>query len=194
LRISSILPLTVVHVEADDRNMKPDLLTRSAPHDSSHDHARPWDRFIARLLASPLDHQLATGHPPQSSRALAIRARQIVSPARRRALAKNWSHVLDRAVQPVVPLTPRAPLCRGAVAAAERDVREMIAILAGCLPIAARGAALASWLLTDGAGPLHNHRSRLELSAAVQEAIRQMGSFSDVPPDGADSDSAKCYW
>ena len=60
----------------------------------------------------------------------------------------------------------------------------MIDDLAGGLPIAARGAALASWLLSDGAGPLHNHRTPIELSAAVREATRQMGSFADTPPDG----------
>lgn len=162
--------------------MKPDVLLRSAPSDSAADHTRPWERFAARLLASSLDRQLAAGRQSQSSLALAIRARQIVSPAGRRELVQHWSHVLDLAVRPPMPLPLHGPLCRGAVAAAEPDVREMIAVLAGGLPIAARGAAIASSLLSDGTGPLHNRHSPLELSAAVQEAIRHMSSFADGRP------------
>ncbi len=154
--------------------MKPDVLLRPAPYDSAPDHARPWERFAARLLASSLDHQLAAGCQPQSSHALAIRARQIVSPAGRRETAQHWSHVLDLAVRPPMPLPLHGTLRRGAVAAAAPDVRDMIDVLAGGLPIAARGAALARSLLTDGTGPLHNRRSPLELGAAVREATRQM--------------------
>jgi hypothetical protein len=168
--------------------MKPDVLLRPAPGNSApgnsasdhsrpwEDHSRPWDRLAVRLLGPSLDRQLATGRPPQSSRALAIRARQIVSPAGRRELAQYWIHVLDLAIRPPVPLPLHGTLSRGAVAAAERDVREMIGVLTGGLPVAARGAALASWLLRDGNGPLHNQSSPLELSAAVQDATRQMGS------------------
>lgn len=165
--------------------MKLGTLLRPAPYDSAPDHYRPWDRFAARLLAPSLDRQLAAGRPPQSSRPLAIRARHIVSSAGRRELAKHWIHVMDLAAGPLVPLPLRGPLCRGDVAAAERDVGEMIDVLAGGLPIAARGAALASWLLSDGTGPLHNQRSPLKLSAAVREATRQMGSFAGTRPDGA---------
>jgi hypothetical protein len=160
--------------------MKPDVLLRPASYDSAPDHSRPWERFAARLQASSLDRQLAAGRQPQSSQALAIRARQIVSPAGRRELAQHWIHVLDLAVRPPTALPLHGPLCRGAVAAAEPDVREMIDVLAGGLPIAARGAAIASLLLSDGTGPLHNRHSPLELSAAVQEATRQMGSSANT--------------
>ena len=166
--------------------MKPDQVLRSAPYNSAPynsapynsapDHGRPWDLFAVRLQAPSLDRQLATGKSPQSSRALAIRARQIVSPAGRRELAQHWTHVLDLAVRPPVPLPLHGTLRRGAVAAAELDVRAMIDVLTGSLPIAARGAAIASWLLSDGIGPLHNPRSPLELRVAVQDATRQMGS------------------
>jgi hypothetical protein len=155
--------------------MKPVVLPRPAPYYSAPDHDRPWDRFAAQLRAPSLDRLLATGRSPQSTRALTIRARQLSSPAGRRELARHWTRILDLAVQLPVPRTPRAPLCRAAVVAAEAEVREMIAVLAGSLPIDARGAASAFSLLRDGTGPLHNSRSPLELSAAVQEATRQMG-------------------
>jgi hypothetical protein len=165
--------------------MTTDLLLRPA----SYDH-RPWDRLLARVRAPSLDRQLAAGYPSRPSRALAIRAQEIISPAGRRELAQRWEHVLDLAGRPPVPLTPRAPLCRGRIAAAERDVREMLDVLTGALPIAARGAAMASVLLSDGTGPLHNRRSPLDLAAEVRQATRQLDPFAGALTDGADPDSA----
>lgn len=161
--------------------MNTGMLYRSAAHDAAPKHERPWDRLLARTLASSLDRQLAAGRPPGSSRALAIRAREIVSPAARRELARRWVNVMDRAGRRPVPRSPRAPLRRGAVIAAGEDLREMVSVLSGGLPIDARGAAMASWLLKDGTGPLYNHRSRVELGTIVREATRQMGSFADRP-------------
>jgi hypothetical protein len=156
-------------------------LYRSAAHDAAPRHARPWDRLLARALASSLDRQLAAGRPPASSHALAIRAREIVSPAARRDLARRWADVLDRAGRRPVPRSPRAPLRRGAVIGAGEDLREMISVLTSGRSIDARGAAIASWLLRDGTGPLYNHRSRPELGTMVREATRQMGSLADRP-------------
>jgi hypothetical protein len=184
----SILPLTGTRVEAHAEGMTNNLLLRSAPHGN-----RPWDRFLARVRAPSLDRQIATGCPPGSSRALAIRARRILSLAGRRELTQGWNHVLDVARRPPVPRTPRGPLCRSRIAAAEGDVREMLAVLTGAPPIAARGAAMASVLLSDGTGPLHSRRSPLDLGAAVREATRQMNPFAGALSDGAARDSAGCY-
>jgi hypothetical protein len=159
--------------------MTPDLLSRTAQLDRTPVRNGPYERFLARVLAASLDRKLASGHLPRSSNCLAVRAQYLVSPAGRSELARRWLDVLALAGMPPVPRTPRGPLCRGAVADGEHDVREMIAILAGTLPIAARGAAVASWLLRDGTGPLHNHRSALDLGCVVQEAIRQMDTFAD---------------
>ncbi len=150
---------------------------------------RPWERLLARLRAPSLDRQLAAGCPAGTSPVLAIRARQITSPAGRRELARWWDHVLDQARRPPAPRTPRAPLRRDRIAAAERDVREMLTLLAGPLPVTARGAAMASSLLTDGTGPLHNRHAPLGLAAAVREATRQMG-FAGAPADGPDQERA----
>ena len=72
--------------------MTTDQLPRAASHDS-----RRRDRWLARVRASSLDRQLAAGCPAGSSRLLALRAREIVSPAGRRELARRWEHVLDQA-------------------------------------------------------------------------------------------------
>jgi hypothetical protein len=50
----------------------------------------------------------------------------------------------------------------------------MLAILRGPLPVSARGAAMASSLLSDGTGPVHDRHSPLNLGAAVREATGQM--------------------
>jgi hypothetical protein len=165
--------------------MTTDLLLRSTSSDG-----RPWDRLLARLRAPSLDRQLVAGCPPGSTRALAIRARRVVSPAGRRELAQCWELVLDLARRPPVPRTPRGPLCRGRITAAECDVREMLAVLTGALPISARGAAMASVLLSDGTGPLHHHRSPIDLGAEVRRATRQMELFAGAPANGADQESA----
>ena len=57
----------------------------------------------------------------------------------------------------------------------------MVSVLTGGLPIDARGAAMASWLLRYGTGPLYNHRPGVELGSIVREATRQMGSFAGRP-------------
>jgi hypothetical protein len=168
--------------------MTTDQLLRSASHDN-----RPWDRLLARLRAPSLDRQLAAGRPAGTSRVLAIRAQEIASPAGRRELAQWWEHVLDQGRRPPIPRTPRAPLCRDRIAAAERDVREMLTVLACPLPITARGAAMASSLLSDGTGPLHYRHSLLDLGAAVREATRQMAASSGAPSDGTDREGAACY-
>lgn len=150
--------------------------------------------MLAPVRAPSLDRQIVAGCPPRSGRALAIRARQIVSPAGRRGLAQGWEHVLDLGRRPPVPRTPRGPLCRDRIAAAaERDVRELVAVLTGALPIAAHGATMASVLLSDGTGPLHNDRSPLDLGAAVREATRQMDPSAAAPTGGADRDSEGRY-
>jgi hypothetical protein len=169
LRILTILPLTGARVDAHDVHMTAKLPFRSAPH-----AGRPWDRFLARALASSLDRELAAGCPPGLSRTLAIHAQQITSPAGRRGLAASWERALVQASRPPALRTPLAPLCRDRIAAAEGDVRELLATLTSTLPITARGAAMARVLLSDGTGPLHSYRCPLDLGAAVREATRQM--------------------
>lgn len=170
----TMLTLSPARVEAEDEDMSTDLLPRSGSR-----RRRFWDRWLARAYAPSLDSQLAAGWPPETSRLLAIRAQQITSPAGRGELVRGWGYVLSRARGPAVARTPRAPLRRDRIAAAEGDVRTMLAVLACPLPISARGAAMASVLLGDGTGPLHNHHCTRDLAAAVRDATREMkASFS----------------
>ena len=149
--------------------MTTDQLLRPVPY-----RDRPWDRLLARARAASLDRQLAAGRPAAASRALSLRAQEITSAAGRRELAQYWDHVLEEAFRPPVPRTPRAPLCRDRIAAAEISVRDMLGVLRGPFPVSARGAAMASSLLSDGTGPVHDRHSPLDLDAAVRKATRQM--------------------
>ena len=163
------MPLIRLRVEADDEQMS----TYRMPQAASSG-LRPWDGWLARVSAPFLDHQLAAGYPEGASRVRAFRAQQISSRAGRRELAQCWLHVLDQGRRPAAPRTTRAPFCRDRVRAAEADIRDMLAVLAGPLPVSARGAAMASVLLTDGTGPLYNRHCRRDLGAAVRDAARQL--------------------
>jgi len=83
-------------------------------------------------------------------------------------------------------------LCRDRIAAAAPDVQAMIGVLTGPLPVTARGAAAASYLLSDGTGPLYDRHSPAGLDEAVREATRQMtGPFASAPAGRADRE--ECY-
>ncbi len=172
--------------------MKTELRHESPAHSAAPRHERSWDRLLARALAATLDRQLAAGCPPRSSQLLAIRARGIVSQAARRELAQCWASVLDRASRPPVPGSARAPLDRSAVLAARDDLRAMISVLTGGLPIDARGAAMAASLLSDGTGPVYNPRSPVDLGAVVRAATRQMDPFA-ARAAGEDAAAAECF-
>jgi len=164
------------------------MSTRVLPRPAPDVH-RPWDRWLARLSAPFLDGRLSAGYREGTSRVLAFRAQQISSPAGRQELARRWDHVLDQARRPPVPRSPRAPLCRDRVAAAEHDVRAMIGVLRGPLPVTVRGAAMAGYLLTDGTGPLYDRHSPIALDVAVREATRQMA----VPFAGGPAEREACF-
>jgi hypothetical protein len=124
------------------------------------------------VLGPSLDRELALGLPPWRGGARAARARWIVTPGGRRQLARGWARLLDQAHRPPVARSTRGPLCRRHLAAAEKDVRTMMAVIAAGRPITARGAAMARALLTDGTGPLYNARSPRDLGTEVRNIIR----------------------
>jgi hypothetical protein len=173
--------------------MKAELFYEVPAHDAAPTQERPWDRLLAGAFAASLDRRLAAGRPPRSSPALAVRARDIVTPDARRELARRWTRVLDHACHQPVPRRTRGPLQRGAIIAARQDVLEMICVLTGGLPIEARGAAMASSLLSDGTGPLYNHRSLVDLGAVVRAATQQMDPRAPQRA-GEDPDHAECCW
>jgi hypothetical protein len=143
---------------------------------------RLWHRLLARCTAARLDHQLAAGASPETSPTLAARAIQLTSMRLRRDLAASVHRILAAAGEPraVVPSPaaadppPRLPLCRARI----RRSAGLLAQLAGHLavpgPVSARGVAMASQLLADGAGPLYRQAWGEDLGHILHTAIRAL--------------------
>ncbi len=142
--------------------------------------SRRRTRLLARLLAPTLDRHLAKGEAPESALLLAARAQMLVAPETRRALAEGWQDVLTQAHQPTVTGDRRVPVNRDSVIACEAHMRAMVDALVVPLPVPARGAAMASWLLSDGAGPVYDRRRSSELDGAVRETIAQLDPWADL--------------
>jgi hypothetical protein len=138
-------------------------------------------RLLMRLFAFSLDHRLASGDAPESSRLLASRASYLVSPPQRAALARYWDHLLRRAGRPPGGRSSRAPLCRERILAAEDDIRAMVSALSAPVPTPVRAVALASWLLSDANGPLYNRHSSTGLAAVLQEATMELDPAGSLP-------------
>ncbi len=156
------------------------LANRDGLLPSRHGGPRLWDRALASSRATVLDARLAAGVSPESGRLIALRARALVVPARRRRLAGDWDRLVRVARER--PATARVPLRRDRIVAAEADIRELQRSLRASAPVPARGVAIASNLLTDGAGPVYNRNSRVDLRSAVQEAIRQLDPTTALLP------------
>ena len=127
-----------------------------------------------RLNPARLDSDLAAGRSPEISSRHAARARRLVSPRMRDALASNWEHLLSIAHAPSGGLSHRAPIQRERVHRAEPEIRELIAALRVTGPIPARGVAIATRLLTDGRGPVYNPEGSENLTAAIAVALEHL--------------------
>lgn len=141
--------------------------------------------MLARLFGSSLDHRLAAGHLPESSRPLAARARLIVSTPWRETLAADWEHLLKRLSLPGPPRRGRlgvAAARRSAVVAAAPEIRRLAGALRTPLPVPARGVAIASILLTNGVGPLYNPRSPVAVADAVTQAVASLDPAQPLMP------------
>jgi hypothetical protein len=131
---------------------------------------RPSLRLRLRVStqSTALDNELARGASPMQSRALALRARQLVKPKSRERLASAleslWEHAQRASSTSIVPL-PRGEITQAgawllALAQRLRDPR----------PIYAGGAAMISVLLRDGTGPAYTAGAGLELRRRLRAA------------------------
>jgi hypothetical protein len=152
--------------------------------------ARPWDRLMARVLASRLDRHLAGDASPDSTVALALRAQLLVSERTRRDVAEGTRRLLATAMQapaadlslaatahgPQMPAAgrPRVPLCRDRVMEAAEELGDLIRRLLADGPVTARGVALATALLGDGSGPLYHRANADDVRARVREAVNAL--------------------
>lgn len=144
---------------------------------------RPWHRILARLLAGSLDRRLAAGEAPEAGVLLASRAEHLVTPSHRRTLARLLERHLD-ATGRRPTRARRGPLRVDgeAVSTATPLVREAASLLGGARPVPARGVALVSLLLADGAGPLFARTGGDSLGAALDRVVEHLDPLGRVAP------------
>jgi len=172
--------------------------------------ARPWDRLMARMRASRLDSDLADGASPDATVALALRAQLLVGARTRRDVAEGAQRVLATAIQapraqalaadpslapaargPQMPAARgphmpaagrlRIPVCRDRVRESAEEFGDLIQRLLADGPVAARGVALASALLSDGTGPLYHRGNADDVRARVREAVNALDPLTSRP-------------
>jgi hypothetical protein len=133
--------------------------------------AHPWDRLLMRLRSYHLDTELARGASPDASVVLALRAQMLVSVAARRNLARSAQRVLTAAMQTSPRSRLPVPICRDRVRDSAGEFAELIRRLLASGPVAARGVAQASLLLTDAGGPLYHRANPDDLRSMVRAAV-----------------------
>lgn len=162
------------------------LLTRSTGHSQiSFRRGGPIARFATRMHAWRLDIALARGASPDSAAALSLRAHYLIAYETRRLLASEIERLLRDVRRPVAMrlmcLAPR----RDQVLAAESELLDLAARLAGAAPVEAAGVARARLLLRDGAGPLYSRAREGELERLVEAALTALEPHL---PDDEDQD------
>jgi hypothetical protein len=132
------------------------------------------DRVAARWHSQQLDRALAAGAPAESTAPLALRARRLTASCRRRSIARAYRSIVHAARDGVRPSYAQVTPCRSHVTAAADQLTRLAEALAQPGPVAARGAAQALLLLTDGTGPLYNPRSDASLRACAAKATEHL--------------------
>jgi hypothetical protein len=128
-----------------------------------------FDRLKSRLRASGLDRELANGASPDSSVALALRARELAQPRQGRRLADALDRIVADA-DPSMAVRPRVPIDRGAI----RSTRGELRTLAGRLrsePFAVQAIAKLENLIADGSSPLYRTSTSRDLRCEVAEVL-----------------------
>jgi hypothetical protein len=104
---------------------------------------------------------------------LCARSEQLAALSMRHSLAVSYLDLVDAAPAPLSPFSPVVPVIRRRVVAAESLIRELARVLVGPLP-RVRGIAMAVALLGDGAGPIFNPASDVDLSSALRGVLVQI--------------------
>jgi hypothetical protein len=131
------------------------------------------DRLMARLQARALDRQLARGVAPETCGALALRARTLIGPSARAALARQLRRVVSDVRGGHVWLS-RVAVRRPAVLDAADELEVLADRLVAPGPVDVRGVAEVQLLLTDGTGPLYFPRETEELRARLADALSRL--------------------
>jgi hypothetical protein len=147
------------------------------------------DGILARVHGASLDSLLAVGCTPESSRLLAVRARQLVSLRERKSVAHSWEHLLrvayrapERRATGSLAAAAAVPVRAKRIISAEPAIVDLVSRLAAPLPVPARGVAMARLLLSDATGPVYSRRSRADLTTEVEAAAAQLDPAISLMP------------
>lgn len=132
--------------------------------------ARVRDRIAARWRSRRLDFALAAGAPPETTSALALRARCLVDLPRRRSIADSLRRIVREAHEGGPASQVRIRPSRARVTAASEELGLLADELAHPGPVAPQGVAQAWILLTDGTGPLYGPGSPENVRAIAVRA------------------------
>ncbi len=138
------------------------------------ERARLRDRARVHVSFRQLDEALAAGTPSESSRALALRARQLVARRHRVSLAESYRRVVRDAREPGRRSRRRVHPPRAHVAANAEELARLAEALGRPEPVAPRGVAEARLLLADGTGPLYDAAGGGRLSESANRATRHL--------------------
>jgi hypothetical protein len=114
-----------------------------------------WLRVRVLARRDHLTRQIAEGAELVETRELALRARQLISPHNREALARSYDDLLARAQRKRPLVSSQVPIDRGKVNAVRDELTVLAERLRSPAPLRAQCVARALLLLTDPALPLH---------------------------------------
>ena len=139
--------------------------------------ATPLDRLVSHLRAGKLDREIAAGASPDANAMLALRARALVRPSARQALARRLALLLEEAAsgRPTSRFgDARIPISRERIVAAADALRFLMDRLLTPGPVPARGVAVVRVLLTDGTGPLYYPSDTDDLRSVALAAAEEL--------------------
>jgi hypothetical protein len=143
--------------------LRAQLLVRTR---TRRDLAQGARRVLATAMRAPaVDSSRA--HSPDHSPA---------SPAGRSPARAAARSLASAARGPQLPAARRSrvPICRDRVTESSEELEDLIRRLLADGPVAARGVALATILLSDGSGPLYHHANEDDVRARVREAVNAL--------------------
>ena len=141
-----------------NNNTATNVISTAGAHEIGDDQlGRPstWARLTARMRARQLDNMLAVGVPAPQGSALAVHAARLTSRAERELVAAALRRTLSDARHTTSVRSPRIPVDRARVIAAEDAIDKVTLRLHSPRPVSACGVARLRQLLTDGSGPLY---------------------------------------
>lgn len=132
-----------------------------------------WARADARLHVHRLDDALAHGASPDTTVALGLRARALMTMPVRRQVAAGVSRVLRAATRGSAARLP-VPVCRERVRTCSAELTLLVEDLLTSGPIGVQGVAMTRMLLCDASGPLYHRAGPDDLSTKIRFAVEAL--------------------